>query len=94
VTLLLDPDHQSLRSEGVEHRLENALQNYYKKPLKLDIKIGASGLATPADEMAAEQKARQIAAENLIANDANVRALQETFDAVILPGSTEPRGVS
>ncbi len=94
ITLLLDPHHRNLHSERVEQRLENALQNYYKKPLKLNIKIGASGLATPGFEMTAERKAKQLAAETSIANDANVRALQEIFDAKILPGSTEPHDVS
>jgi DNA polymerase III subunit gamma/tau len=94
LTLLLDPNHQSLRSKRVEQRLESALQSYLKKPLKLNIKIGAIGLVTPAAEMAEERRARQVAAETVIANDANVRALQEVFDGRILPGSTEPRGVS
>ncbi|MGH8549471.1 MAG: DNA polymerase III subunit gamma/tau [Methylococcales bacterium] len=94
ITLLLDPGHQGLNSERILQRLENALQNYYKRPLQLNIKIGESGMVTPAVEIAAERKARQIAAETSIANDVNVRALQETFDARILPGTTEPRGVS
>jgi DNA polymerase-3 subunit gamma/tau len=94
LTLLLDPSHQGLRSDLIEQRLESALQKHFKRPLKLSIRIGASGLATPAVEMAAESRARQIAAEASIANDANVRALRETFDARILPGTTEPRGVS
>ncbi|MGR9106652.1 MAG: DNA polymerase III subunit gamma/tau [Gammaproteobacteria bacterium] len=93
ITLHLDPGHQSLRSERIEQRLEDALQNYYKKPLKLYIEIGGSAIVTPATEMAAERTARQIAAETSIANDANIRALQETFDAKILPGSTEPRSL-
>ncbi|MCI0666853.1 MAG: DNA polymerase III subunit gamma/tau [Methylococcaceae bacterium] len=94
IALLLDPKHQGLRSELIEQRLENALQNYYKRPLKLSIRIGAPGMATPALEMAAERQARQIAAETSIANDANIRALRENFDATILPGTTEPRGIS
>lgn len=94
ISLLLDPDFQSLKNERVEQRLENALQNYYKKPLKLNIRIGSPGLTTPAAEMAAECKARQVEAEASIANDANVRALKETFDAKILPGTTEPHTVS
>ncbi len=94
LTLLLDPGHQGLRGESVEQRLEKALRSYFKRPVNLNIKIGGPGLVTPAVEMAAERKARQDAAETLIANDSNVRALQEVFDGTILPGTTEPRGVS
>ena len=94
IVLRLDPDHQSLKSERIERRLEAALQDYYRKPLRLKIEIADPNLLTPAIELAAEKKARQLAAETSIANDANVRALQETFDGKILPGSTEPRGIS
>ncbi|MGH8551766.1 MAG: DNA polymerase III subunit gamma/tau C-terminal domain-containing protein, partial [Methylococcales bacterium] len=91
ITLILDPSHQSLRSKRVEQRLEDALQNYYQRPLKLTIRIENSELATPASEHSARRKSLQLAAETSIANDANVRALKETFDAKILPGSTQPR---
>lgn len=91
ITLLLDPGHQHLRSELIEERLEKAIQGHYKKPLKLNLKIGESSIVTPAIQAVAESNARQKAADTAIANDVNVRALEETFGGKIVPGSTEPR---
>ena len=91
-TLVLDSGHQQLRNKRVEERLQSALQTYYKKPLKLVIEIGNTDNETPAIISSKQREQRQRAAEIEITEDANVRALTETFDAKILPGSTEPLG--
>lgn len=91
-TLVLDSKHEQLRNKRVEERLQKALQAYYKKPLKLIIKIGNTENETPAIISSKQREQRQRAAEIEIIEDANVRALAETFDAKILPGSTEPLG--
>jgi len=89
-TLLLAPGHEQLHSKRVEERLQSAIQDYYKKPIKVVIEIGVTGQDTPAMLMENQREKRQQAAETEITEDANVRALAEAFDAKIIPGSTEP----
>ncbi len=89
-TLVLAPGHEQLHSKRVEERLQSAIQEYYKKPIKVVIEIGATGQDTPATLLENQREKRQQAAEAAITEDANVRALAEVFDAKIIPGSTEP----
>ena len=86
--LLIDPSFHRVGS--AEEKLRNALEKYFDKPLKLEIKPQTSQQMTPAME---EQKARddrQQAAVDAINADSNVQALKEQFDARILPGTIEP----
>ncbi len=89
-TLLLEPGHGQLRNIRVEKRLEEALQQHFDIPVKLEVKLATEGLMTPANLIAKERKAREIAAEESITRDDGVRALREAFDAEIMSGSTEP----
>ncbi len=86
--LLIDPSFH--RVGNAEEKLRTALQKYFGKPLKLEIKPQITSQMTPA---MAEQKARedrQQAAVDAINADPNVQALKERFDARILPGTIEP----
>lgn len=89
-TLSIDPSHAQLRSSSGEARLEKALQDYYQKPLKLVIKVEKITQETPAIQLDRQCQERQKAAELEIEQDENVRALQETFAAKILPSSVKP----
>jgi DNA polymerase III subunit gamma/tau len=89
-TLLLDPAMAHLRSKRVEQRLEQSIQGYYQKPLKLVIRLEKPRRETPAAHLQREREERQKAAEVAIENDENIQAFKEVFDARIIPGSTEP----
>ncbi len=90
--LSLDPAHKHLLSSRLEQKLQKAIQEYLSSPLKLKIEIKAisEALMTPAVQINQQRLARQQAAEQAIAEDGNIHALKENFDARIIPGSIEP----
>ncbi|MEE9396130.1 MAG: DNA polymerase III subunit gamma/tau [Methylococcales bacterium] len=88
--LRLAPEHAQLRSSRVELALQAAIQEYYKKPLKLIIKVEAFEQETLATLQKKQRDDRQKAAELSIDQDQNIKALKETFDAQVLPGTIEP----
>ena len=88
--LLLDAGHQQLLTPVREKKLQQALQDYVGKPLKLVVKVEHAGMETPAVQKAKAQEDRQQGAVDAIAADSNVHALKEYFDARIMPGTIEP----
>ena len=90
VHLLLDTAQANLRSKIVEERLQQSLQEYYAAPVKLVISTGVPGQETPARKQSRQQSERQQAAQQVIMNDVNIKALQETFNASINPEAIRP----
>jgi len=88
--LLLDPKHSQLLNDRIEQRLEKSIQDYYQKPVKLQIKLAHFEQETPGTQLQRERDQRQKDAELEIHGDDNVKALKEAFDAKIIPGSIEP----
>ncbi|BBL74561.1 DNA polymerase III subunit gamma/tau [Methylomagnum ishizawai] len=88
--LLLHPKQALLRAAHTEANLEKALQDYFRRPLKLTIKLGEPAGETPALQNQRQKEERQRAAEIEIEQDENVIALKERFDARIVPGSVKP----
>jgi DNA polymerase-3 subunit gamma/tau len=87
----LDPQRGThIRTAQTEARLEQALQAYFKRPLKVDIRLESANQETPALQAQRQQEETQRAAELEIEQDENVRALKERFDARIVPGSIKP----
>jgi len=90
VRLHLDQAHAHLATEAMKKRLQQSLQGYFSAPLKLVLEIGEPRVETPAARQQRLQGKRQMAAEEAITNDGAVRALQEAFDAQILPETIQP----
>ncbi len=88
--LLLNPQHDHLLTERRQSGLEKALRAKLGKPVKLQIKLAESSQETPAVLRERQHQEKIEAAEQAIAEDETVRALMETFDAKIVPGSTKP----
>lgn len=88
--LLLDPAHQQLLSDRIREGLEKALQGFFKKPIKLLIRLEKPKQETPAALLRLEQEQRLQQAESEIERDENVKAIKEAFNAQIVPGSIEP----
>jgi DNA polymerase-3 subunit gamma/tau len=88
--LQLDANHRNLLSPQREKKLQQALQDYLSKPVKLIIAIAENLESTPAAQAVKRQEDRQQAAIDAINADANVQALKEHFDARIMPGTIEP----
>jgi len=90
VDLLLDTAHEHLRSKNCEKRLEQALQHYFSASVKLEIKVGATTLETPALQRTRNENERYQAALEAIESDSNVKALRETFGARVIPDTIQP----
>lgn len=88
--LLLDAEHQQLQSNKTRENLQQALRKYTGKPLKLSIQIEKSLGETPARRIDQDREDRQRAAVEAITNDENIQALQDNFDARVIPGTIEP----
>ena len=89
--LILDEACAQLLSKEREAELKKALEVRFGGPLRLSIRLGKPTAETPAKERARVQDERQQAAVQSIQSDPNVRALQETFNARVNPGSIRPK---
>jgi DNA polymerase-3 subunit gamma/tau len=88
--LVLNPGHIQLVSLKSEENLQQALQQYYGKPIKLNIKTEKFDNTTPAQQITKQREDRQQVAVDSINADENVQALKEHFGARVLPGTIEP----
>jgi DNA polymerase-3 subunit gamma/tau len=88
--LRLSPQMTHLKGQIATGNLEKALQEHFRRPLKLVIKLEAPGSETPALKIERQREERQRAAEIEMEQDENVRALKERFEARIVPGSIKP----
>ncbi|HFD13137.1 MAG TPA: DNA polymerase III subunit gamma/tau [Crenotrichaceae bacterium] len=89
-TLLLDPAHAHLQNDTAVNGLQQALYDKLDAKLKLIIKIETQQHESPAGKRERMSDERQQAAQQAIEQDDNVKALQQQFDATIIPGSVEP----
>lgn len=92
VRLQLDASHRHLLSAAQEAELRDALGSTLGQAIRLTVERveGAPQDATPA-ALADQQRAeRQQQAEQAISRDPHVRALQEQFDAELIPDSIQP----
>ncbi len=89
-TLTLDAAHQSLLTPKRCEKLQDALQTYLGAPVKLVITLAKKALDTPAIQEIRKQQGLQQAAVAAIHSDPQVKALQDQFDARVLPNSIEP----
>ncbi|PPD20966.1 MAG: DNA polymerase III subunit gamma/tau [Methylomonas sp.] len=87
--LLIDPHYQRIGNLA-ESKLREALQQYFGRPLKLQISAQPVQQMTPAAAMQRARDDRQQAAIDAIDADTNVQTLKDAFGARILPGSIEP----
>ncbi len=88
--LALAPTHVSLRNKKLEDRLQQALIQYYGAPVNVVVEIGTPQAETPALLKEQRDLDRQQTAVQAINDDANIRALQETFNARVVPDSIQP----
>ncbi|OGI56916.1 MAG: hypothetical protein A2V58_04750 [Candidatus Muproteobacteria bacterium RBG_19FT_COMBO_61_10] len=89
--LTLDATFAHLLNKEREAALKQALQTLHGQALSLQIRIGHPAAETPAREKIRSQDERLQAATSAIAEDPNVRSLQETFNARVNPGSIRPK---
>ena len=88
--LNLAPEHKLLNSKMANEKLQAALSDYFAQPVKLAVKLGASGGATPAAVERHEKLTRQQEAVEAIKQDAFVREAQAELGAQLVEGSIKP----
>ena len=90
IHLRLDEAHAHLGRDSVKQRLEQCLREYFSSSLKLVLHLGQPVVETPAARQQRLQEQRLEVAEAAIKSDGAVRALQEVFDARIVPETIQP----
>ncbi len=88
--LVLDEQFAHLCNDRWRERLQQALVAALGRPVKVVIRVEPSDVETPASLRQRRQQEKLAAAAKAIAEDTTVRALMETFDAQIVPGSVKP----
>ena len=83
ISLALSPKHEAMLNAKLQERIEQTLQRYFNKPIKLEIKITKENIHTPAIQKQIEQTDKQQAATVAIQNDANVKQMLDLFDATL-----------
>jgi DNA polymerase-3 subunit gamma/tau len=90
LVLLLSEQHQALKTELSERRLQEALQQKHGSSLTLEIRVGQQQAESPAQQMARAQNERLEDARRQMAEDPLVQAAQKHFDATLLEDSVKP----
>lgn len=83
VELTLNESQKPLLNAKHTDRIQEALQKYLQRTIKLKINVGAVKTETPAAQGQRLQQAAQTAAEQEIKNDKHIQQLTETFAAKI-----------
>ena len=92
VNLSLDPAHVHLFGKARVQQLDAALSDYYQRTVQVKIdKEGKPESETPARKKNRELDERQRQAEQSIAQDENIKALQDAFGATVYQESIRPR---
>lgn len=82
--LALAPKHKPLLNDKIQQRLNEALQNYYQRPIKLVIKLQESAQPSPAQQVQQYQEERQRQAKTNIEQDENIQTIISNFNAKLI----------
>ena len=89
--LTLQQNHQALKSEMSERRLQTALCDHFdNKSLLLEIEIGEHGSDTPAQQQAQADEQKVVDAREQMAQDPLVKAAQQQLGATLLEETVKP----
>ncbi len=90
LSLVLDKQHEQMRTRNAEQKLEKAFSEYTGASVSLRMEIATHQAETPYQVADRTQDERQRAAEQAIESDDMVQALKDSFGAKIVPGSIKP----
>ena len=88
--LHLDPNQSALFNTNQHRRLNDALNQYQGRTIKLDITLQTPEQETPAQAAARKRAERQREAEASIQNDPLIQQMMEQFAAVVRADTIEP----
>jgi DNA polymerase-3 subunit gamma/tau len=83
VTLALAVQHEPMLNKKLIERIEQALDRYLQKPIKLEVQITAVEGETPVKKQHAENKERKARATAAIKNDDDIQKMMGLFDATL-----------
>ncbi|KOR30158.1 hypothetical protein TI03_00200 [Achromatium sp. WMS1] len=86
-TLHLNLDDKLASLKNAEQNMANALRHHLGIDMRLDLKVTRNTTETPAQRSALKQQQWQQDQQNIFMNDKFVLALQQTFQAEIMPNS-------
>ena len=86
----LDPSHEHLLDPGRVELITHELRRL-GIPVSINVEVAKSGIETPAQRNQRHSEEKQRAAEQALAEDPNVQALQEKFGATIVKESIRVR---
>jgi DNA polymerase-3 subunit gamma/tau len=88
--LRLSPVHRPLLIKAAQDKLQQALTDYFRKPVSLAIELDAAAGDTPAAAMRRDRQARMDQAVASVEKDSFVREVIEIFDATLIESSIQP----
>ncbi len=90
LVLSLDENNASLFNERHVERMQQALGEYFARPIEVALTISSVNAETPAAYRLRRQAERLAAAQQALDNDPVVQLLRREFDAEIEAGSIQP----
>ncbi len=94
IVLVLDETFAGLHSREREKDLAEALNKFYGKSVKLELRIEKPAKETPAQAQQRQNNEQQQEAVTAIENDPNIAAIQEQLNAQVNTGSIRPKSES
>ena len=88
--LILPPEHKHLAEKPYQEKLKLALTEYFGKPVRVHIELGAPTGITPVQAQQSEKAAQEKRAIESIEQDPFVRELVEQFDAKVIESTIKP----
>lgn len=93
MVLLLEASGVTLKTRLAEETLQEALSQYFERPLTVEYEVVTDIAETPAQRRFRHDEELQQQAEQSIASDPFVQQLKRDYDAVVLPSSIRPNKV-
>lgn len=90
LALTLPPEHKHLAEKTFQEKLKSALSDYFGKPMRINIELGATTGPTPVQVQQSEKAAQEKRAIESIEQDPFVRDLVEQFDAKVIESTIKP----
>ena len=86
----LDINNSAMYEETHQHRLAEALSNYFDQQVTVDIEVGPVTSETPQAYRERTRAERQAEAVESLKHDPNVRRIQDVFGGVLLENTVKP----
>jgi DNA polymerase-3 subunit gamma/tau len=89
IYLSINASHARMASGAILQRLEEALSEFYQRPLKVHMEAGELDQETPAQQQERETQERVDDAVKRFSQDPAVQVMKKTFDAELDPASVK-----